>query len=157
MEGRDGSENGPEKGPDDRRTEGGADEAAAAAGRRSCNQPCERARPRERARHTLEETREVECPDRVGESERDRCQGEQGESDQHGSLDAEAGGGDSARDPRDQGARGVHGLQHAGAGLPEPQLVDVVRKQRCQRREEHRVDEDDGTREEKQPAHGRVG
>jgi hypothetical protein len=32
-----------------------------------------------------------------------------------------------------------------------------VRKQRCQRREEHRVDEDDGTREEKQPAHSQVG
>jgi hypothetical protein len=32
-----------------------------------------------------------------------------------------------------------------------------VRQERCQRRKEHRVDEDDGTREEEQPAHRQLG
>ena len=40
-----------------------------------------------------------------------------------------------------------------GAGLAEVELVDVMPEQRRQRREEHRVDEDDRAGQEQQPAH----
>ena len=55
--------------------------------------------------------------------------------------------GHPAGNARHQGTCWIHRLQHTSAGLAEVELVDVMREQRCQRCEEHGVDEDDRPRQ----------
>ena len=60
---------------------------------------------------------------------------------------ADLAGHDAARERADQHAGGVGGREHAGAGLAETEGLGVVREEGRQRREEERVDEDDGAGE----------
>ena len=59
----------------------------------------------------------------------------------------------AAGDSRQERTGGVHGLQHSGTGLAQVKFVNVVGEQRRQRREEHRVHEDDRPDQDEQPAH----
>ena len=76
------------------------------------------------------------------------------EPDEDGRLDAEPRGDHAARDRTDERPQRVRGCEQAGAGLPEPELVGVVRQQRRERGEEERVDEDDRARQVQDSAVG---
>ena len=71
-------------------------------------------------------------------------------------LDAEPRRDVAARDAADEHAERIRGLEGAGSGLREVELVGVLGKQRRQRREEHRVAQDDGAAEDEQRAATRV-
>ena len=100
--------------------------------------------------------RDIERDDRVGEPEQ---HGRRRDDEQRGDrrrLGAEPRCGVAPGDAPDQRAERIRGLKHAGAGLGQPEIVDVPGKQRRQGGEEHRVADDDRAAEEEQPAHART-
>src|SRR5579884_2886866 len=129
------------------------DQLAPAAGGSGRDEPRQRAGPRERARHALDEPRDVELPRAVADAEEDDADGDGRQPDQHRALHAGARRDDAARNRTDEGAGRVGGREHARAGLAEPERVRVVRQQRRQRREEDRVDEDDRGRQKEDAPH----
>ena len=66
---------------------------------------------------------------------------------------ADPAGDEAGRQRGQQRARRVGGGEDPGLGLAQPELVDVVRQQRRDRREEGDVEEDHRRGEQEQPAH----
>ncbi len=117
------------------------------------DQPRDGAGPGERPRHALHEARCVEQDDVPPEAERQARRPEQQEARDKGASRTDTGRHEARRQRGDQRARGVGGRQHAGRRLREPEVVHVRGQQRCDRRVEHDVEEDDGGADEEQPAH----
>ena len=143
---RDAAEHRTEERTADGSGERGADQAAAPPRWRGRDEPGQRARPRERARHSLQETGHVELPRLGGDPEEHRAEGDGSEPDQHRGLYSGPRGDDTARDGPDECAGRVRGRQHARACLVEPERVRVVWEQRRECCKEERVEENNRTR-----------
>ena len=147
------SQGGSGQDPGDRGGHRRPDHLASSLARRRPHHPCERPGPRERAADTLEKSARVEQGDVPAKCEADAGDAHQGQSDQHGPSWPYPSRQHASGERSDQRPCRVRAGKDARRALGEAELLGEAGKQRHDRREEHRVDEDDSGRQHQESSH----
>ena len=113
----DAADDRPEQRAPDGRGERAPDQRAAPRGRRRGDEPAERAGPRERARHSLQEAGEVELPRLLADPEEHGADRDRRHPDQHRQLQRRSGRRGCRWDRAEKRSGGVRGREDARARL----------------------------------------